>query len=291
MIKKITLLFAVLSLFSFRIYAQTVDVQSTEGKTKVYKYKLKLQPIPEKADLDFYIQNVQNEDLFEYSIGNFNFDKGAYQEKNMQLLKSLKQDSTDELNNIEKFKKASLKSLSYDSAKVEVYINAEYNYSCITIGGDTLIGIKKFVEPTINYYYTSKKVIFFNSTDMGSLNKLHSSQSVYSMPELPFQILGHNFTVSKTKFLNKMYSSTTLLTNEISETSNLIYDFQYPSEPNSFPLQFNIFRNGNKYCFELVSEKELSNSKAISKKIKTVSEKKVEKVELNQIYQMVGFDY
>jgi hypothetical protein len=291
MIKKITLLFAVLSLFSFQIYAQTADAQSTESKTKVYKYKLKLQPLPEKADLDFYIQNSQSEELFEYSIGNFNFDKGAYQEKNMQLLKSLKQDSTDELNNIDKFKKASLKSLNNDSAKIEVYINNEYNYSCITIGGDTLIGIKKIVEPTINYYYTTKKNTFYNATDMGSLDKLHSSQSVYSMPELPFQIIGHNFRVSKTKFMNKMYSSTTLLTNEISETSNLIYDFQYPSEPNSFPLQFTIIKNGNKYVFELVSEKELSNSKAINKKIKAASEKKVEKMELNQIYQMLGFEY
>jgi hypothetical protein len=111
------------------------------------------------------------------------------------------------------------------------------------------------------------------------------------MPELPFQILGHDFSVSKIKFLNKMYAATTLFTTENNEIINLIYDFQYPLEKTQLPIQFNIFRNNNKYCFELISEKELTNSKAISKKIRLVSDRKFEKMQLNELFQLVGFEY
>jgi hypothetical protein len=289
MTRKLVLL-SLISLITFQVFSQTEN-QKNESKTKVYKYKLKLQPIHEKVEIDYYNQNIQNEELFEYSVGNFNFDKGAYQESNMQLVKALKQDSTGEINAIENFKKANLKSLNNDSAKIEVYKNNEYNYSCLIIGNDTLIGIKNNNEPTISYYYLSKKGNFYYTTEIGSLLQLHSSQNVYSMPDLPFQISNHNFSVFKVKFLNKTYSSTSFLTNEINETSNLIYDFQYPSEQNSFPLQFNLLRNGNKYVFEMISEKELANSKAINKKVKFVNERKFEKLPLNELFQLVGFEY
>ncbi|MEY2830714.1 MAG: hypothetical protein RIQ33_2572 [Bacteroidota bacterium] len=286
MIKTLTLLLATLSFFSFQIHAQSTDA-SSDSKTKVYKYKLKLQPLAEKIDLEYCMQNLENESLFECTTGSYNFENGAYVEKIVALIKSMQ----SETNAIENFKKASLKSIGNDSAKIEVYQNNEYNYSYLLIGSDTLIGTKKIDEPSINYYFFSKKGNYHYTTEMGLLQQLHSSQNTFTIPELPIQILGHNTTISKIKFLNKMYSSTTLFTNEINETSNLIYDFQYPSNPNIFPLQFNLLKNGNKYVFELVSEKELPNSKAINKKMKTIQEKRLDKLPLNELFQMVGFEY
>ncbi|MEN9522190.1 MAG: hypothetical protein RL065_567 [Bacteroidota bacterium] len=291
MIKKISLLLAALCFFSSQIYAQSNDASSNESKTKVYKYKLKLQPLADKVEIDYYLQNLENESLFECTTGNFNYDKGAYFETFSTLLKNIKADSTEEVNPIENFKKASLKSINNDSARVEVYQNSDYNYSSIIIGNDTLIGTKKINEPTVNYYYLSKKGNFCYTTEFGSLLQLHSTQSFFSSPELPYQILNHNFSVIKIKYLNKMYTSTTCLTNEIPETDNLIYNFQYPFDPNSFPLQFSLIRNNNKYVFEMISEKELPNSKTISKKIKFLQERKFEKLPLNELFQLVGFEY
>jgi hypothetical protein len=290
MIKTITLLLATFSFFAFQIHAQSADA-SGESKTKVYKYKLKLQPLAEKIDLEYCMQNLENESLFECTTGNYNFDNGAYVEKISALINTLQHDTNGETNAIENFKKASLKSIGNDSAKIEVYQNNEYNYSYLLIGSDTLIGTKKIDEPAINYYYLSKKGSYYYTTEMGLLQQLHSSQNTFTGPDLPIQILGYNTTISKIKFLNKMYAGTTLFTNEINETSNLIYNFQYPSNPNNFPLQFSLLRNGNKYVFELVSEKELPNSKTMYKKIKAIQEKKFDKLPLNELFQMVGFEY
>ncbi|MFM2224989.1 MAG: hypothetical protein RJA07_1191 [Bacteroidota bacterium] len=296
MIKKLSLLVSACFL-SVVVFAQTEPESNLpESPTKLYRYKLKLAPIKTEEELELFKSNKTCEELIECSVANYKPEAAVSGEYAIKVLSNA--ESKLELHKGEPSNSTmsaadehlALKALGVDSAMLEILQNETTNYSALYFGKDTLIGIKKIDMEGYTFYLLRPGYKVKCYTESGGLAQLHSSQGFFSANNNLVQINNFSAKVYKTKMMNKGFATSSLLADG-AEVTNLIYLFQYPEERNTFPIQFNLFKYDNKYCFSLNESKVLSSSKAINKRLKRVEGVKMERIGLNEFFQKVGFDY
>jgi hypothetical protein len=293
MIKKFYFLVLFASILSSALFAQNNESGMPDVKSKVFRYKLKLSYAKNAEELDVLKSNPGNEDLFECSESNFGFKSDGLQDLANKIIKTYESKGKDELNtefNNTKSENLLLKALGVDSAFIEIFENEQYNYTAMYLGRDTLIGLKKTTEPSITYYLLRPGMHMKCLVDEGMLDNLHNTQATFEAGQSVSVINNKNCRIIKTKMLNKVYATTALCVDGV-ETPNLIYKFQYPTFDRTFPYQFNLYKNDNKYCFTLKEFKQLANSKGLEKRLKKLNEIKANNVTLNEIFDVAGFDY
>lgn len=286
-------LFVLLFLLCSSLFAQTIESISPESKSKVYRYKLKLSHAKNSEELEILKANQGNEELFECSESNFSYKNDGFQDVVNKIIKNYEPKGKDELNtefNNAKTENALLKSIGVDSALIEIFENDQYNYAAMYLGKDTLFAFKKNNTPNIYYYLLRPGIQMMCNADEGQLDNLHQNQATFEGGQSVAVIKEKTTRIIKTKMLNKVYATTALCTDGI-ETPNLIYKFQYPSLGNGFPMQFNLFKNDNKYCFTLKEYKQLANSKALEKRLRKLMDIRATNVSINEIFDIAGFEY